>query len=94
MAVELHQLKYFRVAAKYQSLSKAAAELHVSQSALSRSIAKLETELNVTLFDRRGKRLVLNENGIRFLADVERILGDIDDSIRAISKVNAGSGDC
>ncbi len=93
MSVELHQLKYFRVVAKYQSVSKAAIELHVSQSALSRSIAKLETELNVTLFDRNGKRLALNENGTRFLVDVERILGDIDDSVRTISLSNINTLD-
>ena len=86
--MELHQLKYFRKVAQYESVSKAAVDLHVSQSALSRSIAKLEEELQVDLFDRLGKKLVLNEEGARFLVDVNRILGEIDSSVRAIGSPN------
>lgn len=46
--MELSQLIYFRTMAHIRHFTKAAASLHVSQSALSRSISKLETELNVT----------------------------------------------
>ena len=86
--MELTQLKYFRKVAQYQSVSKAANDLHVSQSALSRSVAKLEDELQVNLFDRMGKKLVLNEKGTRFLVDINRILDDIDSSVRAIGSPN------
>lgn len=82
--VELHQMRYFQCVARYESVSKAADELHVSQSALSKSISKLENELGVKLFDRRGKRISINENGLRFQQDVVRILDDIDSSIESL----------
>ena len=50
--MEIHQLKYFICVAKLESISKAATTLHLSQPALSKSIAKLEDELGVLLFDR------------------------------------------
>ena len=86
--MELQQLKYFRKVAQYQNVSKAATDLHISQSALSRSIAKLEDDLQVSLFDRMGKKLVLNNEGARFLVDVDRILDDIDTSVHAIGSTN------
>ena len=59
-------------------MTRAAAELHVAQPALSRSIARLETELGVPLFDRRGRRIQLNRFGAMFLARVGRALGELD----------------
>ena len=56
--MEIHQLKYFICVAKLESISKAATTLHLSQPALSKSIAKLEDELGVLLFDRRGSAFI------------------------------------
>lgn len=89
--MELTQLKYFKKVAQHQSVSMASDELHISQSALSRSIAKLEEELGVRLFDRNGKRIALNKDGESFLVDVNRILDDIDDSVRSLGSQNGGT---
>ena len=59
--MNLLQMEYFELVATYQSISRAAEELHVSQPALSNALAKLEDELGVRLFDRVGKKLVLNQ---------------------------------
>lgn len=76
--MELSQLIYFRTMAHIRHFTKAAASLHVSQSALSRSISKLETELNVPLFARSDKGLALTGDGQRFLQHVERALQELD----------------
>lgn len=63
------QISYFLKVAETEHMTNAAKELHVSQPALSRSLRMLEEELGVKLFDRLGRRLVLNDNGRRFYAD-------------------------
>ena len=57
------QLQYFITIAKTGNMTRAAEQLNVVQPALSRAIKRLETELDVKLFDRTGKSVVLNANG-------------------------------
>ena len=64
--------------------SSAAAELHVAQPALSRAIARLEAELGVPLFDRRGRRVRLNRFGAMFLARAGRALSELDQGQREL----------
>jgi len=56
-------LRYFWAVAHAGSLTRAAQQLHVSSSALSIQIQKLEEQLGHTLFDREGRQLHLNEAG-------------------------------
>jgi LysR family transcriptional activator of nhaA len=58
-----HHLAYFWHVAKLGNLTKAAEQLHVSQSALSSQIAQLEHTMDVQLFLRQGRKLVLTEIG-------------------------------
>ena len=58
-----HHLRYFWAVAHEENLTRAAQRLHVSQSAVSVQIHKLEAELGHALFERRGKQLVLTEAG-------------------------------
>ncbi len=58
-----HHLHYFWAVAHEANLTRAAERLHVSQSAVSMQIRKLEEELGHALFERRGKQLVLTEAG-------------------------------
>ena len=58
-----HHLHYFWAVAHEENLTRAAERLHVSQSAISMQIQKLEAELGHPLFERRGKRLLLTEAG-------------------------------
>lgn len=60
--------------AKLQHMTNAAADLNISQSALSASIKKLELELGVRLFERRGRHIELNRYGEIFLKYAENIL--------------------
>ncbi|MBI2929787.1 MAG: LysR family transcriptional regulator [Verrucomicrobia bacterium] len=69
--MELRQLRVFQTVARTGSVVAAAAELHLTASALSHALKALETELGCRLFDRAGKGLHLNAAGERFLADIE-----------------------
>lgn len=71
--MELLQLEYFYMVAKHESISKAAKLLHVSQPALSISIAKLEDELGIKLFDRVRGRVRLNASGKAYLQRVNQV---------------------
>lgn len=79
-SVDITQLQYFATVAKYSSVTKAAYELHIAQPSLSQSIAKLESELGVTLFERSKKKLVLNTYGELYLDKVLPVLDALDNA--------------
>lgn len=72
----LNQLYYFQMVAKYENYRKAAEELFIAQPSLSRSIAALENELGVLLFEKNGRGVVLTKSGKLFLEYAERIISD------------------
>ena len=63
MKYSLRQLDIFLAIARYQNISKAAEKLHMSQSAASAALQNLEQAYNISLFNRVGKKLELNEVG-------------------------------
>ena len=68
---EIYQLEQLLAFAEYGTLSGAAERLHLSQPALSRSMQRLEAELQVPLFDRQKNKITFNENG-RMAAEYAR----------------------
>lgn len=62
--MELRILRYFLTVAKEQSFTKAAEQLHITQPTLSRQLAAFEEELGIPLFIRKGKNIMLTEEGI------------------------------
>ncbi len=86
--MELNTLKQFLVVARLEHLSRAADELHIAQPSLSRTIARLESELGVPLFERSG-RLRLNDTGKLFRDHVERSLGELDAGRRAVAEATS-----
>ena len=68
---ELYQLEQLLAFAECGTLSGAAERLHLSQPALSRSMQRLEAELQVSLFDRQKNKIEFNENG-RMAAEYAR----------------------
>lgn len=75
--MEWQQLEYFQMLAKVQNFTRAANELALTQSALSRSISRLEEELRVPLFERKTRGVVLNQYGEIFLQHVHRAMQEI-----------------
>lgn len=83
--MDLLQLRYFQAVARHEHMSRAAGELRVAQPSLSRTIARLEDELGVPLFDRQGRRVRLNRFGAAFLRRVDSVLSELDDGRRELA---------
>ena len=82
----LDLLKGFEAAARLLSFTKAGAELHLSQSAVSRQIQDLEDQLGVALFERRHRALALTEAGQALYAAAAQVLAtmrSVTDRLRA-----------
>ncbi len=86
--MELNSLRQFLVVARLEHLSRAADELRIAQPSLSRTIARLESELGTPLFDRSG-RLRLNDAGKLFRDHVERSLGELEAGRRAVAEATS-----
>jgi LysR family transcriptional regulator, transcription activator of glutamate synthase operon len=82
--VELRQLQYFLKVAQKEHVTRAAEELHVAQSAVSRQIHQLEEELGVDLFMQKGRNLQLTPVGQLFRKRVESVLKELDRSVAEI----------
>lgn len=72
--MKLNELRTFVTVAEAQSVQEAAARLHLTQSAVSRLIQRLEGELGVALFDRNTKPLTLTVDGQVALPHARRVL--------------------
>ncbi|HEV3425303.1 MAG TPA: LysR family transcriptional regulator [Paraburkholderia sp.] len=94
MALSLHgiALRYFVEVARTGSISDASARLHVAVSAISRQIAKLESEIGAPLFERRPRGMALSEAGERLLAYAQRSLLEADHVMREIGGLDALHG--
>jgi len=75
--LDSRQIQAFQVLAKTGSFTETAKALHLSQSAISHSMKALEQNIGCRLFDRVGKKALLNQAGEQFLIHVERILQEM-----------------
>ena len=73
MKLSHHQLEAFYTCSQTLNMSEAALRLHVTQSALSQRLSLLESELEITLFIRDPKGLILTPEGERLLRHSERV---------------------
>lgn len=81
---ELYQLEQLLAVAACGTLSNAAEQLHISQPALSRSMQRLEAELQVSLFTRQKNKIELNENGRMAVYYARKIMEQSQDMISRI----------
>jgi DNA-binding transcriptional LysR family regulator len=88
------QLRYFVEAAEALSMTRAAAQLRVAQSAVSSSMAQLERAIGVQLFIRKpAKGLILTEAGQRFQHDARAVLATLEEALEsARGQVNDVTG--
>lgn len=73
-----HHLQYFHAIATHGSIAKASKNMHITPQTLSAQLSLLENQLGYSLFERKGKRLVLNDMGHITLSYAQEIfnLGD------------------
>ncbi|HYH37064.1 MAG TPA: LysR family transcriptional regulator [Azospirillum sp.] len=86
--MKLNEIRTFVAVAEAQSVQEAANRLHLTQSAVSRLIQRLEAEVGTTLFDRQSKPLALTRDGETALAHARRVLEAVD----GLGEAFAGSG--
>lgn len=93
MAFDLPQLRQVLALAEHRSFVRAAAALHISQPALSRSIQNLERHLGTTLFARSASGVSPTERGQLYIErarDLLRMADDLDRSVRADAGLQTG----
>lgn len=78
--MDLEQLQYFQVVAETLNFTEAAAQVHLSQPALSRSIQRLEEEFGQPFFERKPRSLELTDAGLRFQKCALEILRIVEDT--------------
>ncbi len=87
MKISLKQLEVFIAVAKEGNMSRAAINIHLSQPACSMALAELENSLEGSLFDRKGKQLILNDRGRLLLPRAMTVISEV----REISDVLASN---
>ncbi|RMD48054.1 MAG: LysR family transcriptional regulator [Alphaproteobacteria bacterium] len=90
MRIEIRHLRTIRAVHRCGSLARAAAELNLTQSALSHQLRALEEQLGVELFVRRARPLRLSNAGRRLLALAERVLPEIEAAARDFEALRRG----
>ncbi len=78
--MDIEQLRYFLKVAKHESFTRAAADMGISQPALSRSVAKLEQELGQPVFERQTRKLVLTDAGMLLQSRAQQIVSLVEDT--------------
>lgn len=88
--MDLRRLEHFRALCEHGSFSRAAESVCLSQSALSRSIQSLESDLGVTLFDRLPHGVSLTPAGRMLAPGAQRLLGNAKELLRHVEQFRLG----
>ncbi len=89
---DIATLQAFECAARHGSFTQAAHELNLTQSAVSRQIKDLESQLGVLLFERIRQRILLSDAGRKFLPEVRRLLNQTEDTmLRAMASAQSAA---
>ncbi|HEB54703.1 MAG TPA: LysR family transcriptional regulator [Gammaproteobacteria bacterium] len=86
--MDITSLQAFVCVAESGSFSRASEQLYITQPAVSKRIAALESELDTTLFDRIGRQISLTESGQALLPRARHILLEIEDSRRILRNLS------
>jgi DNA-binding transcriptional LysR family regulator len=88
--IDLKRLRYMAVLARKLNFARAAEDLGITQSALTRAIQSLEHEIGIRLFDRDRSGVSMTEQGLWVLAKTERLLPDVNDYEHQILAASRG----
>jgi DNA-binding transcriptional LysR family regulator len=90
--MELHQLRHFLAVAETASFTKGAERAAVSQPALSASVAKLEAELGVKLFERDKRRVVITRAGRKLIETAKTVVNTCNKAKSELKDIQADQG--
>ena len=82
--MDVKAIELFILSAKLCNVTKAAEELHVSQSSASRTLKQLQFDVRRNLFRRSGRGIELTESGRRFLEKVAPIMFQLEEAIKKV----------
>lgn len=87
MCVDTTTLRWFQLVADGETVTDVAHEYAISQPGLSRALARLEDEVGVGLFYKRGRILRLTQAGAVFKRHVDQVLHGLDDGLAALDEL-------
>lgn len=87
--MDIAELEAFVTVAETHSFSEAAERLYLTQPAISKRVAALESRLDIQLFNRRGRQIELTQGGRELLPRAQHILQQLEDARRALTALNA-----
>ncbi len=82
MLGDLKQLRAALAIARLGNFTRAAHELHISQSALTLQVQQLESQLDTQLFDRSRRHVSLTPQGLALLPRIEQVIAQMEDLVR------------
>ena len=85
--LSLRQIEAFKAVIEHGTISRAAAVLHVSQPAMSKMVANLESDADLVLFDRLKGRLAPTQRGMRLYDEIDRIFAGVQQVENAIDAI-------
>ncbi len=85
--MDLQQIRSFVAVARHRHFTRAAAELHLGQPAVSQHVRRLEAELGARLLSRTTRSVELTEAGALLLARCERALGELDAGLAELAEL-------
>jgi len=93
MNVSLRQLQVYETVARLLSYTRAAAELHLTQPAVSMQVRQLEEEVGLPLFEKLGKQISLTEAGhelFHYSRTIDRSLQEMEEVVESLKGVSRG----
>ena len=91
LLMELRHLRYFCSVAEHCSFTRAARQLHVSQSGVSSQVRDLEAELGLALLHRNQHEVRLTAEGVIFLREAREILSRVDEAVELTRRSSQGT---
>ena len=83
-----NHLKYFQILAKHENYTLAAQEIRISQPSLSYAMKQLETDLEIPLFERKGRNIQLTAYGKILQTSVNENLANLESSLKEIKQLH------
>lgn len=87
--INFQHLNYFLIAARHLNFTEAADELYISYSTLSKAMTRLESQLNVKLFEKSGRNLKLTKYGKILAGHVNLAMTDLKNGMDEIELLSS-----